>query len=135
MSVDIPNLVHNIRSLLRPKTKILNGHAVGKNKIISNKVQRWPLSTVRKTAGYVPESKVCKRNGSRVGCECILPILIYVKTIERGFAADVFKRDIADITGSAWIGFYKGDIVSLNDGNITSMLGPVSVRIFDVTWG
>ena len=51
-------------------------------------------------------------NSSCIGCKCVLPILIYIETIERSFAADIFEGDVGNIARTAGIRLDKGDIIT-----------------------
>jgi hypothetical protein len=51
-----------------------------------------------------------------------LPVLRHIEAIKRGFRPYVLERDIGDIARTSWVRLDEADVITLYDGNITSVL-------------
>jgi len=121
MSINIIDLVHNKRPRFGPQTKSFNGECIRENEVIANEIQRRPLGSVGDATAQIPEGDVGECHGTCVGCESVLPVLIDVEAVERGFTANVFEQDVAHRAIASWVGFDEGDVVPLDYGDVASV--------------
>jgi len=122
LPINIVDLVHHKRARFGPQTKPFNGERVRENEVIANEIQRRSLSAVGDAPAQIPEGYVGECYGACVGRERVLPVLVEVQTVERGFTADVFKQDVAHRAVPSWVGFDEGDVVPLDYGDVASVL-------------
>jgi hypothetical protein len=51
-----------------------------------------------------------------------LPVLRHIEAVKRGFRPYVLERDVGDIARTSWVRLDEADVITLYDGNITSVL-------------